>query len=207
MLRALDRLDRFVALTRPGWAWLGELAVVVLGVHLAADRLDDLLTGWLAAAPLPWPDPEAPIAVATWCALAVELAIAGWAGAALVRAGPPVRSGRAWLERASVNAALAPLLFATAGLAGAWVVQMAVEDLLAAALPAVGAGLGWLVAALVTWRLAVPGVIRVARRPPPGRRHDGLAWAPLVLLVVALAVQHGLPIHGLARGLVAGGLP
>ena len=59
LVRWVLGLDAFVARTRPAWWWVGQLAVVLLGVHLAADRLDDLITSGLVATGIPWPEARA----------------------------------------------------------------------------------------------------------------------------------------------------
>lgn len=197
MLRAMDRLDQLVAATRPTWGWLGELAVVVLGIHLAADRLDDLLVTGIVALGLPWPDPNTPLVVATWTAVGVELALSVWIAALLLAArAEPASSACAWWDRCSARGVLAPLLFASAGIAGVWVVQMAVEDLVAPVLQGGSAVLAWVLALLVAWRFLWPGLVRLVRRMPRAPRLlAGIGWAPMVLVVALLAVRHGWPVQ------------
>ena len=88
---------------------------------------------------------------------------------------------------------------------------MATEDLLAGGHAAAAKWLGWGVAALVAWRLGCTGWRRVVGglelpasaaqgqkvlKVVPRWRLDGLAWAPLLVLVAALATRHGLPVWG-----------
>lgn len=198
MLRALLGLDASVAWTRPAWGWVGQLGVVALGIHLAADRVDDVLGRWIGQIPVAWPDPDAPLAVGTWLAVALELIVVGWAAWQRARAtAAPVTSAREWRARLSVDALLVPVFWAPVSVAGAWVVGMAVEDFTAPVLLALAHPLAWLVAALVGWRLALTGCLQVIRQAPiPRHRWAGLAWAPAVLAIAALAVQHGLPLWG-----------
>src|SRR5687768_6902799 len=100
MMRFVVRLDALLAASRPLWGWLAEIAVVFLGVHLAADRLDDVLADWIARIHVAWPDPETPLAIATWCAIGVELVVCAWAGVELVRStAPPAASAKEWGRR------------------------------------------------------------------------------------------------------------
>lgn len=198
MWRGVAGTDRWVARTRPAWLWLGQLALVVLGVHLAADRLDDALAGWLAASPIPWPEPEQPLTLGTWAAVGLELAGVAWATLTLFRASaPPVAGAREWVRRGSVHTWLAPLFWAPTALAGAWVLGMAVEDAVAAWAPAAAAPCGWVAAGLVAWRLGLTGLLRVVvATPVPVRRAEG-AWAAApILLLTAFAVRFGLPVWG-----------
>jgi hypothetical protein len=74
---------------------------------------------------------------------------------------------------------------------------MAVEDLTADWLLVYAKPVAWFATFLIAWRLAATGWIRlVARTPVPSSRADGLIFAPLALLVAALALKHGLPIWG-----------
>ncbi len=198
MIRNALAVDGFVARTRPAWAWLGEVAVAWLGVHLAADQLDDLLGGWLAGCGVAWPEPEQPLVAGTWAAVLVELLVAGWLLWARGRLGSDgVRGRREWAKRASVEAVLAPLAFLVFGLAGSWVMAMAVEDGVAPWSEVASAPLGALVGLAVAGRLALPAAWRAALAPPEVRRRwTGAPAAPPVLLLVALAARHGLPIWG-----------
>ncbi len=198
MLGAIATTDGWVSTTRPAWLWLGQLAVVALGVHLASDRLDDMVTGALTTLPFSWPDPELPLQVATWLALGCELAAVLFAAWCMVRStGERVDHPRTWLARASVQSVLAPLFWAPTALAGAWVIGMAVEDRVAQWSTLMASPAAWAVSLLVAWRLAGSGLLRVLRHPStPKRRIDGIAWTPLALGLAWLAVRHGLPIWG-----------
>lgn len=198
MIRWLARIDAVLSRTRRAWAWAGQLAIVWLGVHLAADRLDDVLARGLAGAGIPWPEPEQPLTVATWTAVLLELYVAGWAVVALWRASEaPVDDPRRWLTRASPHAVVTPFFFAAASLSGSWVLAMAAEDLLAPYGAFAGRVTGALVAVAVAARLGAPAVARVARRTPiPRHRWDGVLAAVPALGVGLLAVRYGLPIWG-----------
>lgn len=198
MWRWMLSTDGWVARTRPAWLWLGQLALVVLGVHLAADRLDDALAGWLASSGIPWPEPEQPLMVGTWAAVLLELGVVAWATVTLFRASaPPVDGPRAWARRWSVHGVVAPLFWAPTALAGAWVIGMAVEDGVAPLWADAAAPLAIAAAGLVGLRLGLTGLLRVvAGTPVPVRRWEGLLAAPPVLLVAGLAIRHGLPIWG-----------
>ncbi|MFT4625068.1 MAG: hypothetical protein ACI8PZ_003734 [Myxococcota bacterium] len=192
-MRWLSTLDRGITATRPGWAWAGQLALVVLGTHRGADHLDDLLAGWLTPLALPWPSPESPLVVAAGGALVFEvLAIALATGWLLVSAGQPPADGATLRRTASVRAVTAPLFWLATTLAGTWSVALAAEDLLGVAAP----WLPWVVAALVFWRVGAPGCARIARQLPPARRFAGLSTAPVLLSIGALAIRHGLPVWG-----------
>ena len=200
MIRFFARFDSFVALTRPTWVWAGQLAVLILGIHLAADQLDDHLLGLIATAPINWPDPEMPIAVAVWSALALELLVVTWAAIALWRSllAEPISRDN-WRQTITIASFVGPLFWVPVSLAGAWVVGMAVEDVLFAWIPDFAFHIGWIVAGLVAWRLALTGLIRLVRcRPARKRWSEGLGWAPALLGFAVLAVLYGLPIWGWA---------
>jgi hypothetical protein len=198
MLHILKKIDGLVSNGRPTFHWVGQISVTILGIHLATDRLDDLLSPWLAGIQVAWPSPEAPLTAATWCAVAVELAIVFWATWVLVGArAKPAETTREWRERLSVRSVVAPLFWAPTSLAGAWVVGMAVEDLAAPWLLGHAALLGGFTTALVAWRLSATGFLRVLRRTPhPRSRLQGLMWAPVAGVVAGLAAVHGLPLWG-----------
>lgn len=210
-MNLVAKLDASLAMTRPAWRWLGQVALVVLGTHLAADRMDDDLARLLAEVPVPWPDPQTPILVGAWVAVAMELLVTVWAVLALARTlGPPIteralgtRTTRAraalrtWAGRLSLHNLIGPLFWLPVGLAGCWVIAMAIED----ALPAgeIARWVGYAVGALAAWRLVAPGAVRlVLYAPVPRRRIEGWPFAPALLAVGAYAAWYGLPIWGLS---------
>jgi hypothetical protein len=202
----LSRLDALVARTRTWWLWLGQLALLALGVHLAADHLDDAIAAGLRALPLPWPDPETPTALGTWGALCMELIGVLWSAWALARAHEaPVATIRDWGRRASIHAVSAPLAWLPLALAGAWSIGMATEDTVASWLPTmkddgftVAQGAGWMAAALVVWRIAWPGLVDLVRcTPTPKHRREGLLWLPVLVVLSGFAWRYGVPVWGL----------
>ncbi|MEZ4239308.1 MAG: hypothetical protein R3F59_24770 [Myxococcota bacterium] len=198
MFRWVLGLDAFVARTRPAWAWLGQVALVLLGVHLAADRLDDGISAALVASGIHWPEPEQPLTLGTWSAVLFELYVAAWIGVAAVRATEaPARSAREWWSRWSPHNVAAPLVWAPTVLAGAWVIGMETEDLVAGIWAPGASVAGWLVAALAVFRLGWPSLLRVTRcAPVPGHRWDGALTVWPAVVVAALAVRYGLPVWG-----------
>lgn len=208
VLRWLAGFDRLTAASRPAWGWIGELSLIVLGIHLAADRLDDLLLIWLSALQLPWPAPDFPQQLATWTAVGVELHVVIWAAWMLFRSrAEAVDSPRAWLDRFSIHAALCALAWAPLALVGSWVLAMAFEDLVAPWLGQAALYLSWGVAVLAAWRLGWHGWVRVTTRvPEPRKKIEGWLAAPTVILVAVLGAVYGLPIRGLIDQLSAAGL-
>lgn len=196
-MNLVGKLDASLALTRPLWLWLGQVALVVLGTHLAADRMDDDLGRLLAGLPLAWPDPQTPIVAGAWMALGMELAVALWALLALARtAETDVRDGREWARRLSVHNVVGPLFWLPVSLAGSWVIAMAVEDALPAGPIAIWTGRA--IGLVVAWRLAWSGLSRLlfgARVPK--HRADGLIWVVPLLVVAGYAAWYGLPIWSL----------
>lgn len=192
----LGKLDASVALTRPLWGWLGQVALVVLGTHLAADLLDDAVGRVLSDLPVDWPDPQLPFTVGTWTAICLELIVLLWSLRTLARANDErVRGPRDWARRWSVHNLSGPLFWLPVGLAGSWVISMAIEDLLP--WEGVGRWVGALVGLLVAWRLVLTGLLKlVLHAPRPQRRSDG--WPFLLPLAVVgwFAARHGLPIWG-----------
>ncbi|MBT3217553.1 MAG: hypothetical protein HN348_00545 [Proteobacteria bacterium] len=200
MIRFFARFDSFVALTRPSWVWAGQLAVLIVGIHLTADQLDDHLLGLISTAPINWPDPEMPIGVAVWSAVALELLVVAWAAITLfrtIRAEPISKEN--WRQTLSIASIVGPLFWIPVSLAGAWVIGMVVEDAISSWIPDYAVYFGWAAAALVAWRLGLSGLIRLVRyRPVRKRWSDGLGWAPALVGFAALAVLYGLPIWGWA---------
>ena len=223
MTRLLLGIDGFFSATRPAWVGLGQLGVVLLGVHLAADRLDDAVYQallWVngpvsvlaSKLGLAGRDPEQLTDPAAWVAVVLELlADLVLLGALALTAQAPGLSWQRYRQRLSVRAVVLPLAWAPIALAGAWTVGMAAEDLLAAWHPQGAHAVGWVVAGLVGWRLGWSGWRRVVGavelpksaasgekvlRVIPRWRLDGLIQAPLLLVLAALATRHGLPIWG-----------
>jgi hypothetical protein len=198
VLRWVLGLDGFVSRTRPAWAWVGQLALVLIGVHLAADRLDDGITTALVASGIPWPEPEQPLTIGTWTAVLLELYVAAWITVAAFRATEaPAASMREWWERWSPHNLAAPLVWAPTALAGAWVIGMETEDVVAGWWSSGASAVGWIVAGLVVLRLGWPSLVRVSRcAPTPGHRWDGAVTIWPVVVVAGLAVRYGLPIWG-----------
>jgi hypothetical protein len=209
-MRALFAVDGFFSKTRPAWVGLGQIGLAILGVHLAADRLDDHLLQmllWLndhaitvvalkLGTSAPMPDQfESP---SMWAALGLELVLDVYLFNCLaLTPQDPRLSWETFKRRLSVEAVLVPLFWAPVALAGAWVVGMAVEDTLMSLNEMAALALGWLVAALVAWRLAWTGWKRVVGGLAiPRKRWRGLPWAPALILVGVLATWHGLPIWG-----------
>lgn len=205
-MQPLVTLDARIASTRPLWRWLGQVALIVLGAHLACDRLDDALAGLLGGVPLPWPDPQTPFTVGAWTAVILELGVAIWAVWALVRtAGPSLHDprlpgwkgmARAWAQRVSVHNLIGPLSWLPISLAGCWTIAMAVED----ALPAhpVASWAAYALGGVVAWRLAAPAFGRlVLHAPIPKRRIEGWPAAVPLLIVAGFAAWYGLPVWGL----------
>lgn len=199
MLARLAKADALVDATRPAWQGLGQLGVVVLGVHLAADRLDDLCYQGLLLLPIPVESPESLTVWAAGLALALEFIVVARAFAALaLTEHRPERTLRDWWDARSVDAAVLPMFWLVTGLAGAWVVGMAAEDAVAPYAPAAAWPVGAVVAALIAWRLGLSGLARViAAFDPPKHRLNGVWWAPALVAVATLAAWHGLPIWGL----------
>lgn len=209
MLRVILRLDELLSSTRPAWVGLGQLGVTVLGLHLAADRLDDLLlaalgalsgpvNGLLVQAGLSAIESGALVTPAAWLALITELLLVVYLFDGLTLTPQQAElSGRAYLRALSPHAVALPLFWAPASLAGAWAVGMAMEDLTAALSPAAGAVVGPLVGLTVAWRLSWTGWRRVVTGlTPPQSRAKGLLWAPPLLGLGALAFWYGLPLRG-----------
>src|SRR4029079_15407832 len=81
---------------------------------------------------IPWPEPEQPITLGTWTAVLLELYVAGWGTIAWVRASDgAVPNFAGWTERATPHAIEAAVFWAPTSLAGAWVITMATEDVVA----------------------------------------------------------------------------
>src|SRR5204862_3514502 len=106
----------------------GQIALVFLGVHLAADQLDDRIARGLAA--IVWFDVDL-VVPAAWLALFVELAAdVLFAGAILLTEPQRRPTFRAWRRVRSVEAVVLPLSLAGVILAGGWSLAMGIEDLI-----------------------------------------------------------------------------
>lgn len=200
MFSRLLAFDAGLASTRGLWLWVGQLAVVLLGVHLAADRLDDLLLDGLLRTGLVDAEADWPGEAARWVAVLLELGVIFWAFTVHMRGlASRVASFAEWRARASLEALVRPLFWAPVSASGAWVIAMAVEDSLAPWWPVGARGLGAALGAMAAWRLAATGAWKVALAVPPARTAlQGWWWAPAPLGFAALAVWRGLPIWGLA---------
>lgn len=179
---------------------LGQVALVVLGVHLAADRIDDLLARALQEASLALGAPglgSLPVPmVAAWGALLVELAaVALLSGAFLLTARQPALD-RGVLDRVrSVNAVVMPVALAGVLIAGSWSMAMAAEDLLPPS-PLAPWAAGLLGLAVLV-RYGLPAWCRaVAALPSSPRWQQGLSAAGVLVPVGALAWMHGVPMWG-----------
>lgn len=196
-LKAVQHADEVVSGTRSSWAWLGQAALAVLGIHLACDSLDDHVLTLLQALPIQlWEDPNAAALPAAWVAVALELTLAAWV---VVRLWHALTTAPAtwdsWKSRLAVRDVTRVLFWVPVALAGAWVIGMAVEDLVAPLHPWLGAGLGWATAALTAWRLGFTGLRAIVGGPPAKKRWHGIFLAPVLLGVAGLALGE-LPIWG-----------
>lgn len=198
----------------------GQVGLLALGVHLAADRLDDLahhgiLAGqaacerWLAG-PL-WALAETlglagtdlffwtvlpePVLAAS-LALAVELsALAILASSFLLTPRDARPRLAAWRQALGLQAVVLPVVLAATLAAGSWSLAMALEDLLP---PSQVSGLAASVVALAAglhyglgaWCRAV------AALEPPDRWSRGLLRCLILTPVGVLALVHGLPVWG-----------
>ncbi len=199
---------------------LGQAALVCLGVHLAADQLDDRvfagltglqgladshLAGSLGALAEALGQPTErflfwdglPLAAASaWAALAVELlAIALLCASFLLTSRQPQLSWARWRGAFSVQAVVLPLTLAGTLLAGAWSLSMATEDLLPSSPVAPWAAGVLALAAFLrfgwpAWARAVSSLER------SGRLRLELLGALVLAPVGLLAWMHGLPIWG-----------
>ena len=189
MLRSWDRAAAWIAQNA---STLGQVALVCLGVHLATDRLDDLIARGLTAIAAPWIDANFVVAAA-WVALLVELsADVMFAGAILLTGSKRRPSFRAWRRVRSVESVVLPFALAGVILAGGWSLAMGIEDLIpnarvGAAALAMAALLrfGW-----PAWSRAVSHLER------PRRWTRGLGSALVLAPVGWLAWTHGVPIWG-----------
>lgn len=198
-VRLLALVAAAIRATHPWWVGAGQLALIVLGVHLAADRIDDAVAAALAWLPVA-EDRDWGIGPSVWIALGIELVVVARAATLLALTdAAPTLTRRTWRELGSVDGVVAPMFWVAVAGAGAWSLGMAVEDAFAP-LTSTDAG-RWgaiAVALLALGRLGFPGLVRVIgglRRPK--RWTDGAVWAPALLLVAIVAIRHGWPLWGL----------
>lgn len=208
-LKSLIRIDNVASSSRVLWVGFGQLGLAALGVHLAADHLDDQLFSamvWcndaigpavqaLSLKGLAADQFQAPAAC---LAIGVELLADLYLFLCLaLTSQTPELSWGSYKRALSARAVLVPLFWIPVSLAGSWVVAMAVEDSLVdlhtTGAQVLGAGL----ALLVAWRLGFSGLRRVlGALEPPKKRSAGWPWTFLVLPLAALAIRYGLPIWG-----------
>ncbi len=201
-------------------ATLGQIALVCLGVHLAADQLDDQVMGWLSAgqqfldvhlaellgsaAETFGMGPDAmtvwtmvPTAtIAAWTALIFELvACAILSASFLLTTRKPKLSWSRYRKALSIHALVLPLALTGVLLAGGWSMAMAAEDLLPASAitPWAAGGLG--VAVLLRFGLPAWGRA-VGSLEASGKRRRDLLAALVILPIGLLAWMHGLPFWG-----------
>lgn len=205
----LLKFDRVLTKARPLFVGMGQLGLVALGVHLAADRLDDhvfqllvqandALSPLYARLSLTGIEADALIGPSAWVALGLELVVDAVLFLALgLTPQHPELSWSSYKRTLGVKAVVVPLTWIPLVLAGAWSVAMALEDVLSAWH---AQGAQWLaggIAALVVWRLGWSGWCRVVGGlSVPKSKWTGLAAAPLLLLVAGLAARYGLPVWG-----------
>ena len=205
----LSRLDAALARSRFAWIGLGQLALIGLGLHLAADHLDDQvyaalsalverLAGPLETLGLAPASPDDLLEPSAWIALALELLTLLHAFNCITLTPlTPNLSPRGYRDALSVHALVLPLYWAPTALAGAWVVGMSVEDALAPFAPTPARWLGVITSVLIAWRLGLSGLARViGGLSAPKSRLQGILWAPLLLTFAALAAWYGLPWRG-----------
>jgi hypothetical protein len=195
---------------------LGQIALVILGVHLVGDQIDDLLFNAMAAGVDALEDPLAQLTAAldrphgttpqlsnlplttaaAWGALGIELTASVALSAAFVLSSRrPTLSWAAYREALSVHALVMPLALAGVLLAGCWSMAMAAEDLLPRSdLAPWAAGL---LAAAVGARFGMPAWLRaVGSLSAATSWRRGALLSALLLPVGALAWRHGVPVWG-----------
>jgi hypothetical protein len=219
-MRALVVSDQVAGGVARAAATLGQAALVCLGVHLAADSLDDSVLegfmflqawadgaltaphatvgGWFNMPPgaLVWWD-ELPVApMAATLALILEFATDALLITSFLLTPRAPKLEWAYYKRSlSVRAIIMPLALAGVLIAGAWSLAMAAEDLLPHS--AVGPWAGGLLGLAALARMGVPAWIRaVAALDPPKKWTDGLAPALGMIPLGVLAWVHGVPLWG-----------
>ena len=217
---ALVLADRAAGRAAHHLGTLGQLALMVLGVHLAADRLDDRLHAVLSVAvhaadtwlgPPLWALAEAiglegdalhfwtlmplPIASAA-LALTVELsAVAILASSFLLTERQARPTWQRWKACLGLEAIVLPLTLAGVLVAGGWSLAMGLEDLLPTGLPSQLAAATVGIAAVL--RYGLPAWKRtVVNLDPPDRPTRGLTRVAILVPIGLLAWMHGLPLWG-----------
>ena len=175
------------------------MALVILGIHGAADRLDDVIGSLLVNTEmLSWFGHDSLMDVSIAVAIAIELVVVGWAIWTRLRStGTAIAAPQDWWSRRSIQAGVAAFAWLPLSLAGCWVVAIAIEDQLAGLLPSLAIYIGLVVAVLTAWRLGLTGWVRIVRHTPfPRRPWEGWPFALPVVLVATIALRYGLPIWG-----------
>lgn len=218
--RLLGLTDRLAGGTAGLGAGLVRLGLLLLGSHLAADHLDDVVLGVFGAAEqLATRHLEGPAlgaaaalglapgrllvwqglplgALATWAALVVELAtvLVLWSGVVLV---PDARdaSWARWRAALGLRAVVRPVALTGIVLAGCWSLAMAVEDVLPPSPLARAAGVLLGGAVLLRHGLELLRRCVVALEPEPRPLAGGLEALALAPLTV-LAWREGVPVWG-----------
>ncbi len=217
LLRGSDRAAGGLARVS---ATLGQVALVCLGVHLAADQLDDralagltALQGWLdttLAGPLGgaaesmgmgfdallfW-DGLPLSTMSAWLALVVELLAAALLCSSFLLTGrKPTLSWSAWRSALSIHALVLPITLAGVLLAGSWSMAMAAEDLMPVHVASRWAA--GLLGLAVLLRFGLPAWGRaVAVLERSGKPRRDLLVALVMTPVGLLAWMHGVPIWG-----------
>ena len=202
---------------------LGQIALIGLGSHLAADRLDDHLYRYLHQAQASMAELTVPglISLAESTGLAPGRVV-GWADvslaspsallallieltAVLLLAGCIVLTPRTtrlslqgWWKARSIHALVMPLTLLGTTLAGAWSLAMAAEDLLPASEYTSGVSLLLALAALA--RFGLPAVGRAIAALDAGAPwRTGLKRALILTPIGALVWLEALPIWGLPQ--------
>ena len=215
LLRGSDRAAGGVASIA---ATIGQIALICLGVHLAADQLDDRVMGWLGASQAFLDEKlgealgsaaesvgmgfdaftvwnKVPlVAASAWTALVFELAACGILCAAfLLTTRKPKLTWSHYRKALSVHAVVLPFTLAGVLFAGGW--SMAAEDLLPASpiTPWAAGGVGL----AVLLRFGLPAWGRaVGALQSSGKARRDLLTALVILPIGLLAWIHGVPFWG-----------
>lgn len=213
--RTAAGLDRMAASVARAATGIGQVGLVALGVHLAADRLDDRLLsllqalgqaldrhlapplmglaerlGWPSDALWFWTDAPWPTAAAGGALLAELCALLLLVGAFLLVDRDARWSWRGWWAARSIHAVVAPLTLAGAVAAGAWSLGMAVEDAVGGS---AGQALAIGLAALVLLRFGLPALRRGVAGLTPAPPLHGVRAAVVLLPIGLLAWREGTP--------------